>query len=158
MAEQKKRAERGTMRKVLRYIKKYWFFVLMSLVFAAATVALTLYVPILTGRAIDFIIGPGKVGFGEIRKVLETIVVVIVLTALFQWLMNLCNNRITYRVIRDIRRDAFAKIEILPLKYIDGHSYGEVVSRVIADVDQFADALLMGFTQQIGRASCRERV
>ncbi|MCI9488014.1 MAG: ABC transporter ATP-binding protein [Lachnospiraceae bacterium] len=147
MAEQKKRAERGTMRKVLRYIKKYWFFVLMSLVFAAATVALTLYVPILTGRAIDFIIGPGKVGFGEIRKVLETIVVVIVLTALFQWLMNLCNNRITYRVIRDIRRDAFAKIEILPLKYIDGHSYGEVVSRVIADVDQFADGLLMGFTQ-----------
>ncbi len=147
MRKQKERAEKGTMKKVLRYIKRYWFFVLMSLAFAAATVALTLYVPILTGRAIDFIIGPGKVGFGEIRKVLETIVIVIVLTALFQWLMNLCNNRITYRVIRDIRRDAFAKIEILPLKYIDGHSYGEVVSRVIADVDQFADGLLMGFTQ-----------
>ncbi|MCI8466225.1 MAG: ABC transporter ATP-binding protein [Lachnospiraceae bacterium] len=147
MAEQKKKAEKGTMKKVLRYIKRYWFFVLMSLIFAAATVALTLYIPILTGRAIDFIIGPGKVDFGEIRKVLETIVVVIVLTAVSQWMMNLCNNRITYRVIRDIRQDAFAKIEILPLKYIDGHSYGEVVSRVIADVDQFADGLLMGFTQ-----------
>ncbi|MCI8504893.1 MAG: ABC transporter ATP-binding protein [Lachnospiraceae bacterium] len=147
MAEQKKKAEKGTMKKVLRYIKKYWFFVLMSLAFAAVTVALTLYVPILTGRAIDQILGPGDVAFDEIWVILRTIAVVIALTAVFQWLMNLCNNRITYRVIRDIRRDAFAKIEILPLKYIDSHSYGEVVSRVIADVDQFADGLLMGFTQ-----------
>ena len=114
MAEQKKKAEKGTMKKVLRYIKKYWFFVLMSLAFAAVTVALTLYVPILTGRAIDQILGPGDVAFDEIWVILRTIAVVIALTAVFQWLMNLCNNRITYRVIRDIRRDAFAKIEILP--------------------------------------------
>ena len=148
MAEQKKKkAERGTLKKVLRYIKKYWFFVAASLAFAALTVAFTLYIPILTGRAIDQIVGPGEVAFDEIRAVLWTIVLVIALTAVSQWLMNLCNNRITYRVIRDIRRDAFAKIEILPLKYIDSHSYGEVVSRVIADVDQFADGLLMGFTQ-----------
>ena len=148
MAEQKKKkAERGTLKKVLRYIKKYWFFVAASLAFAALTVAFTLYIPILTGRAIDQIVGPGEVAFDEIRAVLWTIVFVIALTAVSQWLMNLCNNRITYRVIRDIRRDAFAKIEILPLKYIDSHSYGEVVSRVIADVDQFADGLLMGFTQ-----------
>ena len=155
MAEQKKKkAERGTLKKVLRYIKKYWFFVAASLAFAALTVAFTLYIPILTGRAIDQIVGPGEVAFDEIRAVLWTIVFVIALTAVSQWLMNLCNNRITYRVIRDIRRDAFAKIEILPLKYIDSHSYGEVVSRVIADVDQFADGLLMGFTFYRGNDHC----
>ncbi|MCI8549464.1 MAG: ABC transporter ATP-binding protein [Lachnospiraceae bacterium] len=147
MAKTKTKVEKGTVRKILQYIKKYSFFVALSLVFAAVTVALTLYIPILTGRAIDHILGPGNVEFGEIRKILQTIVVVILLTAAAQWIMNVCNNRITYRVIRDIRRDAFAKIEILPLKYIDSHSYGEVVSRVIADVDQFADGLLMGFTQ-----------
>lgn len=139
--------KKDTFRRILKYIKKYWFFVILSLVFAAVTVALTLYIPILTGRAIDYIVGPGDVDFAAIRGVLQMIVAVIVMTAVSQWIMNVCNNRITYHVIRDIRKDAFAKIEILPLKYIDGHSYGEIVSRVIADVDQFADGLLMGFTQ-----------
>ncbi|MCI7271771.1 MAG: ABC transporter ATP-binding protein/permease [Anaerobutyricum hallii] len=143
----KKAAQKDTFGKILKYIRKYWFFIILSLVFAAVTVALTLYIPILTGRAIDYIIGPGNVEFGAVWKILQTIVIVIVLTAAAQWIMNICNNQITYHVIRDIRRDAFAKIEILPLKYIDGHSYGEIVSRVIADVDQFADGLLMGFTQ-----------
>ncbi len=143
----KKAVKKDTFRKILKYIRKYWFFVGLSLIFAAVTVALTLYIPILTGRAIDSILGPGAVDFNGVRNVLQTIVVVIILTSLAQWVMNVCNNRITYHVIRDIRRDAFAKIEILPLKYIDSHSYGEIVSRVIADVDQFADGLLMGFTQ-----------
>ena len=148
MKEYRKAAGRkDTFRKILKYIKKYRFSVVLSLLFAAVTVALTLYIPILTGRAIDYIVGPGNVDFAEVGKVLVTIVIVILLTAAAQWIMNVCNNRITYHVVQDIRRDAFAKIEILPLKYIDGHSNGEIVSRVIADVDQFADGLLMGFTQ-----------
>ena len=148
MKENRKAAGRkDTFRKILKYIKKYRFSVVLSLLFAAVTVALTLYIPILTGRAIDYIVGPGNVDFAAVGKVLVTIVIVILLTAAAQWIMNVCNNRITYHVVRDIRRDAFAKIEILPLKYIDGHSNGEIVSRVIADVDQFADGLLMGFTQ-----------
>ena len=148
MKENRKAAGRkDTFRKILKYIKKYRFSVVLSLFFAAVTVALTLYIPILTGRAIDYIVGPGNVDFAAVGKVLVTIVIVILLTAAAQWIMNVCNNRITYHVVQDIRRDAFAKIEILPLKYIDGHSNGEIVSRVIADVDQFADGLLMGFTQ-----------
>ena len=148
MKEYRKAAGRkDTFRKILKYIKKYRFSVVLSLLFAAVTVALTLYIPILTGRAIDYIVGPGNVDFAAVGKVLVTIVIVILLTAAAQWIMNVCNNRITYHVVQDIRRDAFAKIEILPLKYIDGHSNGEIVSRVIADVDQFADGLLMGFTQ-----------
>ena len=148
MKENRKAAGRkDTFRKILKYIKKYRFSVVLSLLFAAVTVALTLYIPILTGRAIDYIVGPGNVDFAAVGKVLVTIVIVILLTAAAQWIMNVCNNRITYHVVQDIRRDAFAKIEILPLKYIDGHSNGEIVSRVIADVDQFADGLLMGFTQ-----------
>ena len=148
MKENRKAAGRkDTFRKILKYIKKYRFSVVLSLFFAAVTVALTLYIPILTGRAIDYIVGPGNVDFAAVGKVLVTIVIVILLTAAAQWIMNVCNNCITYHVVQDIRRDAFAKIEILPLKYIDGHSNGEIVSRVIADVDQFADGLLMGFTQ-----------
>ena len=148
MKENRKAAGRkDTFRKILKYIKKYRFSVVLSLLFAAVTVALTLYIPILTGRAIDYIVGPGNVDFAAVGKVLVTIVIVILLTAAAQWIMNVCNNRITYHVVQDIRRDAFAKIEILPLKYIDGHSNGEIVSRVIADVDQFADGLLMGFIQ-----------
>ena len=148
MKENRKAAGRkDTFRKILKYIKKYRFSVVLSLLFAAVTVALTLYIPILTGQAIDYIVGPGNVDFTAVGKVLVTIVIVILLTAAAQWIMNVCNNRITYHVVQDIRRDAFAKIEILPLKYIDGHSNGEIVSRVIADVDQFADGLLMGFTQ-----------
>lgn len=112
---------------------------------AAVTVALTLYIPILTGRAVDLIVTKGQVDFSGILVILERMAVVILLTAVAQWIMNACNNKITYNVIRDIRKEAFERIEHLPLKYIDSHSYGEVVSRVIADVDQFADGLLMGF-------------
>ena len=143
----KQPARKDTFRKILHYIGKYWFFVVLSILFAAVTVALTLYIPILTGKAVDFIIGPGHVDFDGVFGVLRTAVVVIALTAVSQWIMNVCNNRITYHVVQDIRRDAFAKLEILPLKYIDSHSYGDIVSRVVADVDQFADGLLMGFTQ-----------
>ncbi len=143
----KQPARKDTFRKILHYIGKYWFFVVLSILFAAVTVALTLYIPILTGKAVDFIIGPGHVDFDGVFGVLRTAVIVIALTAVSQWIMNVCNNRITYHVVQDIRRDAFAKLEILPLKYIDSHSYGDIVSRVVADVDQFADGLLMGFTQ-----------
>lgn len=136
-----------TIQKVLVKIKKYWLFILLSIVSAAVTVGSTLYVPILIGRAIDNIIKPGQVKFDSISKILIQIVIVIGITAISQWIMNVSNNKITYHVIRDIREEAFKKIEILPLKYIDGHSYGDVVSRVVADVDQFADGLLMGFTQ-----------
>ena len=143
----KKSGQKETLRKVLRYIRKYWFLLAVSIIMATVTVALTLYFPILTGRVIDKIIGPRQVDFPAIFSILKQTAVVVALTALAQWIMNVCNNRMTYRIVQDIRDEAFRKIEILPLKYIDGHSYGEVVSRVIADVDQFADGLLMGFTQ-----------
>ena len=136
-----------TIKKVLDYIRRYWIYLGLSIVLAAVTVALTLYIPILTGRAVDLIVTKGQVDFSGILVILERMAVVILLTAVAQWIMNACNNKITYNVIRDIRKEAFERIEHLPLKYIDSHSYGEVVSRVIADVDQFADGLLMGFTQ-----------
>ncbi len=139
--------QKETFKKVLRYIRKYWIYLAASIVMATVTVALTLYFPILTGRVIDKIIGPKQVEFAAIFVILRQMAFVVVFTALAQWIMNVCNNRMTYRIVQDIRNEAFRKIEILPLKYIDGHSYGEVVSRVIADVDQFADGLLMGFTQ-----------
>lgn len=142
-----KSGQKETLRKVLRYIRRYWFLLAVSIVMAIVTVALTLYFPILTGRVIDKIIGPRQVDFPAIFGILKQAALVVAFTALAQWIMNVCNNRMTYRIVQDIRDEAFCKIEILPLKYIDGHSYGEVVSRVIADVDQFADGLLMGFTQ-----------
>ena len=145
--KQKITAHKDTFVKVLRYLKPYWFYLGLSLVFAAVSVALTLYVPKLTGRAIDHIIGAGKVDFPAVLAILKQIAFAIVFTGLAQWIMNICNNKMTYHIVRDIRNEAFRKIEILPLKYIDSHSYGEIVSRVIADVDQFADGLLMGFTQ-----------
>lgn len=136
-----------TVKKVIIRIKKYWIFLILSVIMATITVASSLYVPILVGNAIDYIIGPSNVNFRLIAQILAEIGVVIGITALSQWIMNICNNKITYHVTRDIRDEAIEKIEHLPLKYIDGHSYGEIVSRVIADVDQFADGLLMGFTQ-----------
>ncbi len=139
--------QKETFKRVLRYIRKYWLYLAASIVMASVTVALTLYFPILTGRVIDLIIGPGRVDFAGVFVLLRQMAVIAVLTAVTQWIMNVCNNRMTYRIVQDIRNEAFRRIEILPLKYIDGHSYGEVVSRVIADVDQFADGLLMGFTQ-----------
>ena len=139
--------QRETLGKVLRYIKKYWFYLAASIVMASVTVALTLYLPILTGRVIDLVIGKGQVDYTGVFAILKQMAVIIAITAAAQWIMNVCNNQMTYRIVQDIRNEAFQRIEILPLKYIDAHSYGEVVSRVIADVDQFADGLLMGFTQ-----------
>lgn len=147
MKKEKSKNQSETLKKVLHYIKRYRWYLILSLVFAVITVAATLYVPVLTGDAIDYIIDKGFVDFQAVFAILVKIGVVIGVTALAQWLMNVCNNKITYEVIQDIRREAFAKIEILPLKFIDGHSHGELVSRVIADVDQFADGLLMGFSQ-----------
>ena len=139
--------QKTTLKKVLKRIKPYSFLVICSLVMAAATVALTLYFPLLTGDAIDYILEPGKVDFNAIIPILKKLAVIAIITAVCQWIMNVCNNHITYNVTKDIRDEAFKKIEILPLRYIDDHSYGDIVSRVIADVDQFADGLLMGFTQ-----------
>ena len=139
--------QKSTLRKVLRYIRRYWGYLGASIILAAVTVALTLYLPILIGQAVDRIVGKGAVDFAGIFVILRKMAVIIGLTAVAQWMMNACNNKITYNVIRDIRTEAFEKIEKLPLKYLDAHSYGEIVSRVIADVDQFADGLLMGFTQ-----------
>ncbi len=147
MSNVKKVSQKATLGKILRYIRKYWFFVVASLVLAALTVAFTLYIPILTGDAVDLIIDKGLVDMPAIFRIMKEIAVVMILTAIAQWVMNTCNNYITFHVIKDIRQDAFAKLEILPLKYIDRQSYGDVVSRIIADVDTFADGLLMGFTQ-----------
>jgi ATP-binding cassette subfamily B protein len=135
------------MKKVLDHIGKYKFFLLFSIVLAAVSVVLTLYIPILTGQAVDCILGPGAVDFDGIWAILKEMAVIIVITAAVQWLMNTCNNKIAYQVVRDVRDEAFKKLQILPLKYIDGHSHGDIVSRIIADVDQFSDGLLLGFTQ-----------
>lgn len=139
--------QKGTLKKVFCYIKKYRIYLISSILLAALTVISTLYIPILIGDAIDFIIDAGKVDFEGLRPILTKMALVILVTAAAQWIMNVFNNKMTYNIVRDVRKDAFDKIEILPLKYMDAHSYGEVVSRVIADVDQFADGLLMGFTQ-----------
>ena len=135
------------MKRVLKYIRKYTPALVLSLLLAGLTVLLTLYIPILTGNAVDLIIGEGQVDMPDIFAIMKKIAIVMIITAVGQWVMNTCNNYITYHVVRDIRTDAFAKLEILPLKYLDAHAYGDIVSRVIADVDTFADGLLMGFTQ-----------
>lgn len=140
-------AQREALRKVLSRLKKYRVLIALSILFAAVTVALTLYVPVLVGDTIDMIVGPGDVNFTGIASSLVQIAIIVCVTALLQWLMNTINNKITFQVVRDVRSEAFRKLQILPLKYLDAHSHGEIVSRVIADVDQFADGLLMGFTQ-----------
>ena len=142
-----KKNNKETMKRVLKYIRKYTPALVLSLLLAGLTVLLTLYIPILTGNAVDLIIGEGQVDMPDIFAIMKKIAIVMIITAVGQWVMNTCNNYITYHVIRDIRTDAFAKLEILPLKYLDAHAYGDIVSRVIADVDTFADGLLMGFTQ-----------
>lgn len=143
----KKSNQKETFYKVLKRVKKYWPFLVLSLIFAAVSVAFTLYIPILTGHAVDRIAEKGRVDFSAVSVIIKQIILVTGVTALAQWIMNVCNNRITYRVVQDIRADAIRKIEVLPLKYADTKSSGEIVSRVIADVDQFADGLLMGVTQ-----------
>lgn len=143
----KKDGQKEIIKKVLRFIRPHGALVLLSLLMAVVSVALSLYIPVLTGEVIDRIIGPGHVIFQEIFRIMRQMAVAIMITACAQWLMNICNNRIVYRVSCEIREQAFRKIEILPLGYLDTHSSGELVSRVIADVDQFSDGLLMGFSQ-----------
>lgn len=134
-------------KKVFSYIGKYKFYLLFSVIFAAVSVALTLYVPILAGKAIDCIVGMENVDFNSIKLILLQILIVVAVTSVLQWIMNVLNNRITFNVVRDMREKAFRKIEVLPFKFLDSHSNGDIVSKVISDADQFADGLLMGFTQ-----------
>lgn len=143
----KKEKNNDTVKTVLKYIKKYRISIALSLFFAVVTVVLTLYLPILTGDAVDFMIEKGRVDFDSLAALIVKMAVIICITGITQWVMNICNNKITYNVVRDIRQDAFKKLEILPLKYLDAHAPGDIVSRIIADADQFADGLLMGFTQ-----------
>ena len=147
MNKAKQKAQPGTMKKVLEYLRPYMGLVALSVLLAAVTVALTLYVPVLIGRAIDLIVGPGQVDMPGILRLILRIAIVVAATAAVQWVVNTINNKITFQVVRDVRAQAFAKLQILPLSYIDSHPTGEIVSRVIADVDQFADGLLLGFTQ-----------
>ena len=147
MSRAKQKAQPGTMKKVLEYLRPYMGLVALSVLLAAVTVALTLYVPVLIGRAIDLIAGPGQVDMPGILRLILRIAIVVAATAAVQWVVNTINNKITFQVVRDVRAQAFAKLQILPLSYIDSHPTGEIVSRVIADVDQFADGLLLGFTQ-----------
>lgn len=139
--------QKKTLVKVMKYIKKYRMLVVLSLIFAAVTVVTTLYLPILTGNAVDMMVKKGKVDFVGLKPIVRTMLIVLVITGVAQWIMNICNNYITYHVVQDIRKDAMDRIQIVPLKYLDGHAAGDIVSRVIADADQFADGLLMGFTQ-----------
>lgn len=142
-----KSGQMETLKQVMNYIRRYWLLAGLSLVLAAVTVILTLYIPILTGDAVDLLLGKGEVDFGGVFFIMKKIGIAVAVTAVSQWVMNTCNNHITYHVVKDIREDAFHRLEQLPLKYLDAHAYGDIVSRVIADVDTFADGLLMGFTQ-----------
>ncbi len=139
--------KKSTIRRVLKYIKKYLLFVILSLLLAAAGVALTLYAPILSGKGIDLIVSKGNVDFDELFRTAIKFVSVIAATALAQWLMNVCNNKITYRVVNDIRTTAFKKMQNFDVAYADSHAHGDIVSRIVNDIDQFSDGLLMGFTQ-----------
>ncbi len=146
-APKKNTRQKETLIKVLHHLKKYRIYLILSILLAALTVALNLYVPKLTGNAVDLIVSKGHVDFPGVLRIVVQIGVCTLITAAAQWIMSTLNNKMTYQIVADIRNEAFQKIEILPLKYIDEHSNGEIVSRVIADVDQFADGLLMGFTQ-----------
>lgn len=147
MNNQLEKKNQDTMKKVFKLIRPYMHYLILSLIFAVISVALTLYAPILSGNAIDLILSKGHVDFAGVFQILKKYAVVIILTGVAQWLMNLCNNKITYRVVKDVRIRAFAKLQELPLKYIDSHQYGETISRIITDVEQFSDGLLMGFSQ-----------
>ena len=145
--KEKRQGQLATLKKVLHYMKHYIPLLVLSIILATVSVALTLYFPIITGKAIDLILAKGKVDFDGIIALAKQGVIVILITAVAQWVMNMANNRMTYNIVRDIRKDAFDKIEKLPFSYIDSHSHGDMVSRIISDVDTFADGLLMGFTQ-----------
>ena len=137
----------ATIKRILTYIKQYRFWVAASLILAVVTVATTLYAPILVGDGVDLIVDQGLVDFPGLLVILEKVAVVIAITGLSQWLMNHINNKITYRVVKDIRTKAFDRLEELPLSYVDSHRHGDIISRIIADIDQFSEGLLMGFTQ-----------
>lgn len=139
--------QKSTIKKLLTRLKKYKIYIIFSLIFALLTVILTLYLPIIIGNAIDCIVSEGNVDFDKITSIFIKVGIVVGITSIFQWMMNICNNKITFNVTKDLRNEAIKKIEVVPLKFIDGHSHGDIVSRVIADVDQLADGLLMGFTQ-----------
>lgn len=139
--------QKDTIKRILTYVRPYWFFMILSILLAFVTVALTLYAPILTGDAIDLMVGKGNVDFEKIKVILIKFVIVVILTSLSQWLMNICNNTITYKIVKNIRTDAFLHLTKLPVKYIDKNPYGDIISRIISDIDQFSDGLLMGFTQ-----------
>ncbi len=141
------RKHHGTIKRVGKLLLPYLHYLILSLVFAVITVGFTLYAPILIGDAVDFIVGKGQVDFGKILQILVKLAVIIGVTSMAQWLMNLCNNQITYRVVKDVRMNAFEHLQNLPLKYVDSHPYGETISRIITDVEQFSDGLLMGFSQ-----------
>ena len=147
MSKTRTSTQRATLRRVLAYTADSRLYIVLSLIFAVVSVALTLYLPVLTGDAVDLIVGAGRVDFDQLMVIFLRMAIVIFLTALAQWIMSICNNRITFRTVRSIREDAFRHLQKLPLKYIDGHPAGDVVSRIIADVDTFADGLLLGFTQ-----------
>ncbi len=147
MNMKQKSSQMNTLRRVLKYTAHSRGYIIISLLFAVVSVALTLYLPVLSGDAVDLLTKAGAVDFSALNKILVRMIVVILATALAQWLMSAANNRITYRTVRDIRTDAFAHLQRLPLSYIDAHPSGDIVSRVIADVDTFSDGLLMGFTQ-----------
>lgn len=143
----KNKANKGTVKRILKYIKKYMFFVILSFVCATVSVIGTLVAPILTGNAIDELIGPGQVNFDNVKKYVWWFIIALIITAITQWIMNVLNNHITYSVVKDIRIEAFNHLEELPLAYVDSHQHGDIVSRIVSDIDQFADGLLMGFTQ-----------
>ena len=143
----KQTSNKETLRKVLKLIQPYWFFLTLSILFAFASVVLTLYLPILTGKAVDCILGKGAVDFTTLLPILTKMGIIAVSTGLIQWLMNICNNKMTYSVIQDMRQRTFTHLQVLPFSYIDKKPVGDMVSRIVADVDQFADGLLMGFNQ-----------
>lgn len=140
-------SQKDTIKKIFRYLAKYKIAIITSLIMALATVAGQLAIPVFQGKAIDIIISAGNVDIEGVIKIITIIVATMISVALFQWIMNVINNKITYSIIRDIRKDAFERLQILPVNYVDTHPAGDIVSKVIADVDQFADGLLMGFTQ-----------
>ena len=147
MAKQVKKAPKGTLKRVLSYLRGYRFYLFASLALAVSSVALTLWLPVLFGDAIDLIVGKGNVKFSKIAIIFIKAAIAIGVTALLQWLMNVCNNKMTYGVARNVRNDAFRHLQKMPLSYLDSHKTGDIVSRLVADVDQFTDGLLLGFTQ-----------
>lgn len=144
---EKKSTNKATIGRILKYIKKYMFFVVLSFICATISVITTLVGPILTGKAIDELIGPGQVDFHQVKWYITLFIIAMLITVLTQWIMNVLNNHITYSIVKDIRIEAFNHLESLPLSYVDSHKHGDIVSRIVSDIDQFADGLLMGFTQ-----------